>query len=294
MGVISITMGSSVICMSFIMSVASLVLPNEDQERQLSNIGTNPLGTLLGLGGSGLSAGALAALAENNPALAALLGSGLNGLPGTGFAGAGALLGSGLNGPVDPALAEANAAYSLLGLLSGGNRGKGGKGGKGGVSGLFSSGKGGKGKHGRMLERQLISNIGTNPLGTLHGLGGSGLSAGALAALAGNNPALAALLGSGLNGLTGTGFAGAGALLGSGLNGPVDPALAEANAAYSLLGLLSGGNRGKGGKGGKGGVSGLFSSGKGGKGKHGRMLERQLISNIGTNPLGTLHGLGGS
>merc|ERR1712106_765247 len=91
---------------------------------QLSNIGTNPLGTLLGLGGSGLSAGALAALAENNPALAALLGSGLNGLTGTGFAGAGALLGSGLNGPVDPALAEANAAYSLLGLLSGGNGGK--------------------------------------------------------------------------------------------------------------------------------------------------------------------------
>merc|ERR1712123_262080 len=260
MGVISITMKSSVICMSFIMSVASLVLPNADQERQLSNIGTNQLGTLLGLGGSGLlSAGALAALAENNPALAALLGSGLNGLTGTGFAGAGALLGSGLNGPMDPALAEANAAYSLLGLLSGGN---GGKGGKGGVSGLFSSGKGGKGKHGRMLERQLISNIGTNPLGTLHGLGGSGLSAGALAALAGNNPALAALLGSGLNGLTGTGFAGAGALLGSGLNGPVDPALAEANAAYSLLGLLSGGNGGKGGKGGKGGVSGLFSSGK--------------------------------
>merc|ERR1712123_194487 len=231
MGVISITMKSSVICMSFIMSVASLVLPNADQERQLSNIGTNQLGTLLGLGGSGLlSAGALAALAENNPALAALLGSGLNGLPGTGFAGAGALLGSGLNGPMDPALAEANAAYSLLGLLSGGN------GGKGGVSGLFSSGKGGKGKHGRMLERQLISNIGTNPLGTLHGLGGSGLSAGALAALARNNPALAALLGSGLNGLPGTGFAGAGALLGSGLNGPMDPALAEANAAYSLLG----------------------------------------------------------
>merc|ERR1712128_69686 len=220
MGVISITMKSSVICMSFIMSVASLVLPNEDQERQLSNIGTNPLGTLHGLGGSGLSAGALAALAEKNPALAALLGSGLN-------------------GPVDPALAEANAAYSLLGLLSGGN-----------------GGKGGKGKLGRMLERQLI-NVGTNPLGTLLGLGGSGLSAGALAALAGNNPALAALLGSGLNGLTGTGFAGAGALLGSGLNGPVDPALAEANAAYSLLGLLSGGNGGKGGKGGKGGVSGL-------------------------------------
>merc|ERR1712123_23049 len=247
MGVISITMKSSVICMSFIMSVASLVLPNEDQERQLSNIGTNPLGTLHGLGGSGLSAGALAALAEKNPALAALLGSGLNGLTGTGFAGSGALLGSGLNGPVDPALAEANAAYSLLGLLSGG---KGGKGGKGGVSGLFSSGKGGKGKHGRMLERQLI-NVGTKPLGTLHGLGGSGLSAGALAALAGNNPALATLLGSGLNGLTGTGFAGAGAILGSGLNGPVDPALAEANAAYSLLGLLSGGNGGKGGKGGK-------------------------------------------
>merc|ERR1712128_268917 len=235
MGVISITMKSSVICMSFIMSVASLVLPNEDQERQLSNIGTNPLGTLLGLGGPGLSAGALAALAGNNPALAALLGSGLNGLTGTGFAGAGALLGSGLNGPVDPALAEANAAYSLLGLLSGGN-----------------GGKGGKGKLGRMLERQLI-NVGTNPLGTLLGLGGSGLSTGALAALAGNNPALAALLGSGLNGLTGTGFAGAGALLGSGLNGPVDPALAEANAAYSLLGLLSGGNGGKGGKGGKGG-----------------------------------------
>merc|ERR1712123_543177 len=271
MGVISITMKSSVICMSFIMSVASLVLPNADQERQLSNIGTNQLGTLLGLGGSGLlSAGALAALAENNPALAALLGSGLNGLPGTGFAGAGALLGSGLNGPMDPALAEANAAYSLLGLLSGGNGGKGGKGGKGGngvVTGLFSAGKGGKGKHGRMLERQLI-NVGTNPLGTLLGLGGSGLSAGALAALAGNNPALAALLGSGLNGLTGTGFAGAGALLGSGLNGPVDPALAEANAAYSLLGLLSGGNGGKGGKGGKGGVSGLFSVGKGKRGKN--------------------------
>merc|ERR1712123_392607 len=224
MGVISITMKSSVICMSFIMSVASLVLPNEDQERQLSNIGTNPLGTLHGLGGSGLSAGALAALAEKNPALAALLGSGLNGLTGTGFAGAGALLGSGLNGPVDPALAEANAAYSLLGLLSGGNGGKGGKGGNGVVTGLFSAGKGGKGKHGRMLERQL-SNIGTNPLGTLLGLGGSGLSAGALAALAEKNPALAALLGSGLNGLTGTGFAGAGALLVSGLNGPVDPAL---------------------------------------------------------------------
>merc|ERR1711892_1128427 len=175
-------------------------------ERQLINVGTNPLGTLLGLGGSGLSAGALAAFAGNNPALAALLGSGLNGLTGTGFA-------------------EANAAYSLLGLLSGGNGGKGGKGGKGGngvVTGLFSAGKGGKGKHGRMLERQLI-NVGTNPLGTLLGLGGSGLSAGALAALAGNNPALAALLGSGLNGLTGTGFTGAGALLGSGLNGPVDP-----------------------------------------------------------------------
>merc|ERR1712128_420636 len=146
MGVISITMKSSVICVSFIMSVASLVLPNEDQERQLSNIGTNPLGTLHGLGGSGLSDSALAALAEKNPALAALLGSGLNGLTGTGFAGAGALLGSGLNGPVDPALAEANAAYSLLGLLSGGNGGKGGKGGKGGVSGLFSVGKG---KHGK-------------------------------------------------------------------------------------------------------------------------------------------------
>merc|ERR1712123_531071 len=260
MGVISITMKSSVICMSFIMSVASLVLPNADQERQLSNIGTNQLGTLLGLGGSGLlSAGALAALAENNPALAALLGSGLNGLPGTGFAGAGALLGSGLNGPMDPALAEANAAYSLLGLLSGGNGGKGGKGGKGGngvVTGLFSAGKGGKGKHGRMLERQLI-NVGTNPLGTLLGLGGSGLSAGALAALAGNNPALAALLGSGLNGLTGTGFAGAGAssLVSGGGN--------------SLLGsLLSGGNGGKGGKGGKGGVSGLFSVGKGKRGKN--------------------------
>merc|ERR1712123_172832 len=240
MGVISITMKSSVICMSFIMSVASLVLPNEDQERQLSNIGTNPLGTLHGLGGSGLSAGALAALAEKNPALAALLGSGLN-------------------GPVDPALAEANAVYSLLGLLSGGNGGKGGKGGKGGngvVTGLFSAGKGGKGKHGRMLERQLI-NVGTNPLGTLLGLGGSGLSAGALAALAGNNPALAALLGSGLNGLTGTGFAGAGAssLVSGGGN--------------SLLGsLLSGGNGGKGGKGGKGGVSGLFSVGKGKRGKN--------------------------
>ena len=81
------------------MSVASLVLPNEDQERQLSNIGTNPLGTLHGLGGSGLSAGALAALAKNNPALAALFGSGLNGLTGTGLAGAGAysLIGGGGN-----------------------------------------------------------------------------------------------------------------------------------------------------------------------------------------------------
>ena len=119
------------------MSLCSLVLTNEDQERQLSNIGTNPLGTLLGLEGSGLlSAGALAALAENNPALAALLGSGLNGLTGNGFAGAAAssLVSGGGN--------------SLLGsLLSGGNGGKGGKGGKGGVSGLFSGGKGGKGKH---------------------------------------------------------------------------------------------------------------------------------------------------
>ena len=84
------------------------------------------------------------------------------------------------------------------------------------------------------------------------------VAAGALAVLAGSNPALAALLGSGLNGLTGT--------------GPVVSGLAGAGASSlvsgggnSLLGsLLSGG------KGGKGGVSGLFSGGKGGKGKHGK------------------------
>ena len=95
------------------MSLCSLVLTNEDQERQLSNIGTNPLGTLLGLGGSGLSAGVLAALAGSNPALAALFGSGLNGLTGT--------------GPVVSGLAGAGASSlisgsgnGLMDLLSGG------------------------------------------------------------------------------------------------------------------------------------------------------------------------------
>merc|ERR1711892_1493393 len=102
MGVIQITMKTSVIRLSIILCLGCLVLAKEEQDRQLSNLATNPLGTLLGLGGSGISAGALASLAGSNPALAALFGSGLN-------------------GPVDPALAEANAAYSLLGLLSGGN-----------------------------------------------------------------------------------------------------------------------------------------------------------------------------
>merc|ERR1712106_1302069 len=118
MGVIQITMKTSVICLSIILCLGCLVLAKEEQDRQLSNLAINPLGTLLGLGGSGFSAGALASLAGSNPALAALFGSGLNGLTGT--------------GPVVSGLAGAGASS----LVSGGGSG---------LSDLLSGGKDGKG-----------------------------------------------------------------------------------------------------------------------------------------------------
>merc|ERR1719452_446242 len=231
-------MKTSVICLSIILCLGTFALTTEDQDRQLSNLGTNPLGTLLGFGGSGLSAGALATLAGSNPALAALFGSGLNGLTGTGpvvsgFAGAGA---SGL---------LSGSGNGLSDLLSGGKGGKGGKTGKGGKDG---KGKG-KGK-GRMLERQL-SNLGTNPLGTLLGLGGAGASS---LVSGGGNGVLDSLLSGAKGGKAGTGGkAGKGGKDGKGGKG-------KGKGKGGLSEFFSGGKAGKGGKGkGKGGLSEFFS-----------------------------------
>merc|ERR1712215_171612 len=152
------TMKTALISISIL---CCLVLGSAEEERQLSNLLSNPLGTLLGLGGAGLTWGAVGGLANSNALLAALAGTGINGLTGTGpvvsgLAGAGVsdlLTGDG-NGLLNNILGGGKG--ELTNILSGGKAG--GKVGKGPKHG---KGKG-KGKHvigkGRMLDRQL-SNL---------------------------------------------------------------------------------------------------------------------------------------
>merc|ERR1712215_108139 len=78
------TMRTGLVSISITFCLCSLVLTSAEEERQLSNLESNPLGTLLGLGGAGLTGGAVGGLANSNALLAALAGSGINGLTGTG------------------------------------------------------------------------------------------------------------------------------------------------------------------------------------------------------------------
>merc|ERR1712215_244529 len=115
------TMKTALISISIL---CCLVLASAEEERQLSNLATNPLGTLLGLGGAGLTGGAVGGLANSNALLAALAGSGINGLTGT--------------GPLVSGLAGAGISDLLTGGGNGllGNILGVGKGGKGGLTNL--------------------------------------------------------------------------------------------------------------------------------------------------------------
>jgi len=134
-------MKTSTICLGFLLCIGSVVLPSEEEERQLD------LSTLFAGGGiSGLS-GITSLLLGGNSAFGSLIG-GTGGKAGKDGKGSGPL-GSLFGGKGGKAGKDGKGS-GPLGILFGGKGGKAGKDGKGSglLGGLFGGGEGGKGLFG--------------------------------------------------------------------------------------------------------------------------------------------------